>query len=89
MTILPQLWLVGRALAFLALGTAIVACHGPGQPGPMQRAGTAIDNTAADAGRGAGNAAQAVGRALGHAGQAIGDSMDRAGQATHDRLSGE
>jgi hypothetical protein len=75
-----------RPIAVALGGLALTCCQEPGQPGPAERAGTAIDRSINDAKRGIGEASQSVGQSLGEAARSAGGAASRFGREGHDAL---
>ena len=73
-------------LAVLLLPMSMTACQEPGQPGPMERAGTYIDRTVTDAQRGVADFSQRTGHSLDQAGRSVGAGAQRVGTTLHDSL---
>lgn len=74
------------ALGFLAI-VALAGCQRPGQPGPMQRAGAAMDQDVINAQSNLGRASEVTGQALDRAGRAVGGAANRTGKYLQDKLS--
>src|SRR5690348_2753694 len=75
-----------RSLAVVLVLAGLSACQGPGQPGPIERAGAHLDRMVAGAQRGVGDFSLRAGQGIDDAGRSVGATTQELGTRLHDSL---